>query len=291
MNRQTIRPTLRREGLGFLAFLGLLAAIAVGGYFLFRSFVIDVTPRPESYSLLFVAVLAGTASFFSPCAFPLLPGYLSIFQSNTSESRKSTLSGGVSAALGVITFTLGLGLLIALLGSGVAKGFSISSSEPNTFVRVFRGLIGAILIALGMMQLKGVDLKPKLAEAFAYHVRPRRERSSRKPLFALYLYGLGYTAAGMGCTGPILAGLTVFALGSGGFISAASAFVVFSVTMGGLMLAISLLVAASQHGLIHRLKASAPRIKRLSALLLIVVGTFTLFSTIFNQVFVRLLFP
>lgn len=53
------------------------------------------------------------------------------------------------------------------------------------------------------------------------------------PAATVCFHGLGYSAAGLGCTGPILAGLTVFALSTGGFGTALSAFVVFSATMGG----------------------------------------------------------
>ncbi len=89
-------------------------------------------------------------------------------------------------------------------------------------------------------------------DSFAFNTRPNRE-GERGPAASLYLYGLGYNAAGMGCTGPILAGLIVVALASGGLASALGAFLVFAVTMGALMLVVSLLVAASEETLITRM--------------------------------------
>ena len=95
----------------------------------------------------------------------------------------------------------------------------------------------------------------------------------------------------MGCTGPILAGLTVFAFSAGGFGAALTAFVIFSLTTGGLMLLISGLVAASHETLIGRLKASTPSIKKVSSVLLVLVGLFNIFSSLNVSLFVQLLFP
>ncbi len=74
----------------------------------------------------------------------------------------------------------------------------------------------------------------------------------------LYLYGFGYTATGMGCTGPILTGLMLTAFSAGGFGAAVTAFGIFALTMTLLMLLVSGLVTASQQRLITRLQAAAP---------------------------------
>ncbi|GEM_PF-160532 len=286
-----------RGWLRYGALLALLMAIMLIGYGAFRFFATGVMPDFSAYNLLALAVIAGVASFFSPCAFPLLPGYLSLYyagmgeESNAPTSRRRVLRLGGAAALGVVTFDLVLGVVIALLGAGVAQGLSITGPEPSGFVRIFRGGVGVILMALGVAQLAGVNLKPTLVDAFAWRVRPRRSNAQRGPAFSLYLYGLGYNAAGMGCTGPILAGLTVFALGAGGFAAALGAFIVFSATMGGLMVLVTILVATSQETLVNRLKAAAPRIKRVAAFLLVGVGLFNLISALDVAGFVRLLFP
>lgn len=95
----------------------------------------------------------------------------------------------------------------------------------------------------------------------------------------------------MGCTGPILAGLTVFALSTGGFNAALTAFVIFAGSMAGLMLLVSGLVATSQETLIRRLKASTPRIKQVTSILQVLAGLFNVFTALNVGLFVRLLFP
>jgi cytochrome c biogenesis protein CcdA len=286
-----------RNGAAYALYGGLTAlllALIVLGYLGFRQFAIAVMPRMEAFNLLALAVIAGVAGFFSPCAFPLLPAYLSFYAKARGQTPQPprpphALRLGLAAAAGVITFNLVLGLMIGLLGAGAGNALSISGPDPSQFVRWFRGGVGVILIALGIAQWLNINLKPGLADLLAWQTRPGRE--SQKPAATLYLYGLGYNAAGMGCTGPILAGLSIFAFATGGFEAAFWAFVLFSLTMGSLMLLVSGLVAASQETLIRRLKAGAGRIKQTASLLLVMVGLFTLLATLSPELFVWLLFP
>lgn len=283
MNAQSAPVRARLELVGLLlAFVALVAA----GYLGFRAFA--ATPDLDDFNLHLLAVVAGIAGFFSPCAFPLLPSYFAFYHRSGGERSGARLA--LAAAAGVVTFDLVLGALIAVLGAGVAQGLSITSPEPSVLVRAFRGLVGVALLVLGVGQLRGWTLKPRFVDVLAYRTRPRRE-GTRSAAASLYLYGLGYNAAGMGCTGPILAGLLVFALAAGGAGAALSAFAVFALTMGALMLAVSALVAASRETLITRLKAAAPPLKAAGGVLLVLVGIFNVATTLNQALFVQLLFP
>lgn len=278
----------------YLGLLLLLLAVIGLGYAGFRYFATAVIPRPGAYNLPVLAVMAGVASFFSPCAFPLLPGYLSFYTAVSGDGSPATRSTrtlglGLMAAVGVLTFTLILGAIIGLLGVSAGQALSISGPEPSRFVLWIRGLVGVILVALGLVQWFNVNLKPGLADKLAWYTRPNRQGNGGAT--TLYLYGFGYTAAGMGCTGPILAGLTVVALATGGFSTAITTFAVFAMTMGGLMLLVSGLVATSQDTLIQRLKAGTPRIKQVASVLLVLVGLFNIFSVLRLDLFGQWLFP
>jgi len=215
MNVQSAKARPSLAWLQYTLLLGVFLAVIIAGYFVFRAFA--ATPGQTEFNLYILAIMAGVASFFSPCAFPLLPSYFSFYhqadsdENGTSKGVRKTLRLGLAASFGVITFALVLGLMIALLGAGLAQGLSISGPEPSQFVRIFRGGVGVVLLILGVGQLLGWNLKPVFADAFAYRTRPERE-GKHKPAANLFLYGLGYNAAGMGCTAPILAGLMIFAL-------------------------------------------------------------------------------
>jgi len=273
------------------AWLGLLALLIGAGYFVFRSFAAGQIPA--STQLYLLAVVAGVASFFSPCAFPLLPSYISFYYAadqRTHDGSAGRLRLGLAGALGVVTFDLVLGLIIAVFGAGLARGLSITSAEPSQFVLIVRIAIGIILLILGIGQLAGWNLKPQIADRFVYATQPKRG-ATRGPAASLYFYGLGYTIAGLGCTGPILAALVVAALASGGPNSALSAFLVFAATMAALMLLVSALVGGSRETIINRLKAQTPRIQRLSSYLLILVGAFNILSSFYLSQFQTLFFP
>ncbi len=283
------QATSRKLGTGWWQ-IAVFGAVIVLGYFGFRAFA--SASNLGTLNLYLLAVVAGVASFFSPCAFPLLPAYFSFYhksRENENTTKTSGIQFGIAAALGVVTFTLFLGLIIATLGAGAAKSLSISGVESSQFVRVFRGVVGFILLLLGVGQLSGWMLKPAFVDAFAFRTRSQRD-SGGSHWRGLYLYGLGYTAAGMGCTGPILAGLMVAALSSGGFVPALVAFSIFALTMGLLMMLISGLVAASRETLIARLKASTPKIKLGSSIVLILVGLFNIYTSFNLGVFLRTFF-
>ncbi|MBI3023918.1 MAG: hypothetical protein HYY68_09400, partial [Thaumarchaeota archaeon] len=245
-----------------------VSLITLLGYLVFVAFLKEVMPAFGNYSLYLLATVAAIATFFSPCSFPLLPGYLSVYYNTELGERRRALRRGVLATTGVVTFTVIVGAVIALLGQGVASSFSISSPNPNLFSGAFRIALGAILVSLGAIQLSNVTFHTRALDALTKSFHSAARTGDK----GLYLYGFGYNAAGIGCAGPIMAGLIVFALSSGGFLNAFLAFLVYSASMASLMLGVSLLVSKSKTFLIGDLKYSTPKIKKVTSMVLIVVG-------------------
>ncbi len=284
MIEEQTKSHVPRYGLVILA----VAVITLLGYFEFVAFLKDIVPAFSSYSLYLLAVAAGIATFFSPCSFPLLPGYLSIYYNTQQQyAGKRAVYRGMLAAAGVVTFTVLVGIVIALMGQGVASSFSISSPNPSLLTRIFRIALGVVLVSLGAIQLSNATFHSRALNALTGRLHPVAGSGNR----GLYLYGFSYNAAGIGCAGPIMAGLVVFALGAGGFVGAFSAFLVYSLTMASLMLGISLLIAKSRTELISNLKHSTPKVKKASALILVAVGAFLIYATINLQFFIQTFFP
>lgn len=293
MSAATRRPQSLRwkaEWVGWIAVLAILVAV---GYAAFRAYVLGVVSGSED--LILVAILAGVASFFSPCAFPLLPGYLSYAYLAPESREMNSAEGwqvtkvGIAAAAGVSTFAIMLGLVIAVLGAGVTQGLGIAGPDPSQLTPFVRSIVAVGLIVFGLGQLLGWDLRPSILERAIHRARPRRDMAATT--LGMYLYGFGYTAAGMGCAGPILSGLMLTALGSAAFSQALLAFVVFAATMAGLMIVVSFLIASSKRTLVRRLQASTARIKTVSGVLLVLVGSVNLSAVLDRQLFVRVLFP
>jgi len=270
----------------------IILALVTGGYGLFIWFVINIMKGTAAYGLLFVATIAGIASFFNPCAFPLLPAYLAqYYTTKENEGEKSTkhiFISGLAAALGVITFILLLGTVIGVLGAGFGKSLGLVGDNPSIPVRWLRGIVGVLLLYLGFSHATGKGNPfEKLANIWHPKPLPKEKQAFRK----LFSYGFGYTLLGIGCGGPIMAGLFVFALSQGGFVAALIAFAVYALVMAILMIIISVLIAYSKNTLLQGLRGSTVAIQRVSGVLLLLVGAFLILSSVYVTAFTNILFP
>ncbi len=278
--------------LGLVGSLFAISLIILLGYLTFVFFVVSFVPDTGTLSLMTFAVVAGVATFFNPCAFPLLPGYLAHQVKVTPKEERGAfgalLYGGSVAALGVTTFNLILGGILAVLGVAFLGSLALASAEPNLSVRVFRGVVGILLIALGLSHVTGRGLSFGFLERLGH---PFRSIQSASPTRQLFAYGFGYNALGIGCGGPILAGLAIFAFAFGGFESTLVAFLVFSLTMASLMIGVSVLPVFVGRTSLRGLSRSTGTIQRVAGTAQAVVGAFLLFSAVYTSLFVRTFFP
>ncbi len=273
-----------------LGVAGVIALLIALGYIVFRVFAVELVVNPASVGFLLFAVVVAVASFFSPCSFPVLPGYLTHYAEVAGAAGANgnrRVAAGFVASLGVLTFTLLLAGIMAALGSAVTGSLSVAGSSGLP-IRIFRGSVGLLLIVLGVSHFvsRGLDFGRL---SFLGHALVSPDNPN--PLRGLYLYGFGYQAVGIGCSGPFLTGLIVFALAAGGFGAALAGFTLYAVTMTSLMLAVSLLVGFAAGHIVKALSRAAPKIKKGSAVAQVAVGAFLLFSTFFVDVFIRILFP
>ncbi len=282
------------KGSGRLVFLFLMILVLVaGGYGLFIWFILNVMQGGATFGLLFVAVVAGVASFFNPCSFTVLPAYLAQYYTTEepgeeANNNKRILLSGLIAALGVTVFNILLGSLIGILGAAFGQSLGLAGEEPSSFVRWLRGIIGGLLLILGFSHTTGRGISFYSLELFFQRIGLDKPQN---PFVKMFSYGFGYTLLGIGCGGPILAGLSVFALSQGGFSQALLAFVVYSLVMALLMVLVSTLVAFSKESLLKDLGKSVMVIKRFSGIFLILVGLFLIISSIFATAFTKIFFP
>jgi len=283
---------MKNNPLRLIGIFVILIALIAAGYYTFIYFMKSIAPSFSSYGLIIIAIIAGISMFFNPCSFTLLPTFLTFFATKKELKGENKLGKfllyGLFASLGIITFSIILGSLIGLLGAGFGKSFALTGDSPSSFVRIFRGVIGSLLAIFGIMHFKGVSFNVGFLNKLSQGVM---SPTNKGPLFGMYMYGFGYNALGIGCGGPIMAGLLIFALSVGGFSSALFAFVIFSLTMVVLMLLMSILVGLSKDTIINKMKASSGKIKKFTGIIMLLIGLFLLLSAIFTKTFVSILFP
>jgi cytochrome c biogenesis protein CcdA len=50
--------------------------------------LVNAFPNAASLGIIFVSIVAGIASFFNPCAFPILPGYLAQYYVSAPQKEE-----------------------------------------------------------------------------------------------------------------------------------------------------------------------------------------------------------
>jgi len=241
----------------------ILIVVGILGYLVFLGFM---SQNPFVISLFPLAVVAGVASFFSPCAFPLLP--TAVTANLQADNKRNPLVSGLTGASGVLSFLLLLGLVVGIIGEPLGNLIQNNLS-------LIRGVIGIILIFLAYKQFSEkfhFGLFEKLAPKVS---------TSENNFKSTYLFGFSYTLAGSGCTIPILGGLFFASLASGGFVAGFSSFSIAGIVMAVLMfvfLGLTRLFNVSP----KEISAVTPKIKKVSAAVLFVVGIFYISNAFFN---------
>jgi len=277
------------------------------------------------------AFIAGILSFFSPCAFPLLPGYMAYnldlmvrsdkkeeeeqdtrFQSRRGRFWKSLIWGSASG-LGIFLFYMIIGVVISVLVLVYDK--SLENVDKITEISEYIQLaVGILLIILGILSFTPISLDmSKLIIKIETAAQKRKERRQQRKLAKgsteesavdgeeatskeasrlkkwfpqmaqLFLYGITYALASIGCSLPILLSLMLTAFNAGTFVKAILIFIVYSLVMSLSMFFVTILVGFSKETLINKLQASTKFVKIFTGILLILAGGFLMGYFLWNR--------
>jgi cytochrome c biogenesis protein CcdA/peroxiredoxin len=220
---------------------------------------------PAVTGLYLLALLTGLLSFFAPCAFPLLPGYISYYLGR--DEGGATLRGSVKAGIAAAT---GINGIFALIGIAVAVG----GVAVKSYLSYFTPAVGVVILLLGLAMVLGktelFDKFGRLLSSSSSKIGVRAQHSG------LFLYGVGYGLAVMGCQVPVFIALVFAGLASGGVLKAFLVFLSFSLGMGGMLLTVSILAGMAKMKVLDRLKQMTPYINRVCGVILIIVGVYFL---------------
>lgn len=176
-------------------------ALALAGYLGYLVYPRFDLPSVTGAGLLVLAAGAGVASFFSPCSFPLLVSMLGRPLAEEAEAHpqrrptRRALTFAAAMSLGAAFFLLAAGSAIALGGSALFEDVTFTSTAG----RIIRAVIGALLIALGLIQLDLLAVNLRRIEP-AVHGFLKRQAHVRRhhPVRGYALFGFGYLLAGFG---------------------------------------------------------------------------------------------
>ena len=238
----------------------------------------------EETGFALLAFLAGISAFFSPCAFPLLPGYMTYYlgrESKAEADRRATIRkavvGGIVAALGVLIIYALMGILVAGAGEVV-----------KAYAGYLAPVVAVIILIMGIVMLTKYDIplyrvtalfKP-LIDGTKKGIGRLTGRGGEEPgqYVGLLGYGAGYGAASLGCHAPIFIAVVMAGLVVGGVGAALLAFVMYAAGMGLFLVLVTVLVGMAKTQLVRRMTQWMPLIKKVSGVVLIAVGIVLIYS-------------
>ena len=221
---------------------------------------------------LWFALALGGSTFFAPCAYPLLPGYLAYFLGN-AESANSRL-GTVARAAGVgLLVSLGFWLVYATLG-GVVLTVGTAALRDIVLVEL---LVGPLLVVLGGAMALGRSPSVRIP-------LPERRRSA----LGFVLFGVVYAVAAAGCTALLSFSVVAVSLTNDPVLGLWT-LLAYVVGMSLVMVAVSVAAGLGRGALLRRLSTHTGRIERVAGLLLAVAGLAQVYLFLFEFDGLRLL--
>ena len=214
-------------------------------------------------AFLIFAYTAGIFTFLSPCAFPILPSYISYFLSK-GKKRDRTLPLIVDGIkIGLIT---SLGFLIVLTTVGFL--LSLALIQIGKFIPYFVIGIGVTFAVLGILYLAGIRKSFNVFLKVSHKVQ-KRSSKSLEPFF----YGIGYALAAMGCSLPIFLAIVS---GSAAFSPwfAMLSLLSYFLGMSSLMIPISIITSVSGGIISSRFMGMMHYVERGTGLILLLTGLY-----------------
>ncbi len=222
-----------------------------------------------------MGLLLGVLVYFSPCAFPILPGYISYYiglgqredeliEAGKLDSKMPAhwILGGL-AAMGQLTFFAIIGVIVLGLGSfinlsGVLHYFALA-------VAILLIVLGAFMLTGGTAHLLG--FVQKLVDKYSTTEMDDRFTPKRN----MYLWGIGYSAASIDCTAaaviPFIAYLAVI-----GGVAMWTGLTGLMLSVSLLMIAVTTVVGLGQQQFITILRRSTGLIKAIGAWMMMMAG-------------------
>lgn len=200
------------------------------------------------------AYLAGVASFFSPCIFPIIPVYLSVLSNGEKKSISKTFA-----------FILGLSVTYIILGFGAGV---IGDLFLNNNVRIIGGII---VIILGLFQMDILKLK------FLEKTKIMNYEGENQGIFSTFILGLTFSLGWTPCVGPILASIFILASSSGNTSNSVMLMFIYLLGMATPFIIFSL-ASKALFKKISSIKKYLPFIKKVGGFLIIIMGLLLIFN-------------
>lgn len=210
------------------------------------------------------AFTAGVFATINPCAWAMLPAFISYYLGSREEGyEQRPLSG--RAAEGIL-----LGLLITagflMVFGSMALILSAGLRVIITVMPFLTIVMGVLLVLLGLWLLGGKSLPVRIPQP-TWDVRARHPQS-------VFLYGVAYGLASLSCTLPVFLAVVGASLTAAGFAGMSVMFAAYGLGMAVVLMSVAVGAALFKSVVAHWFQKLLPYVHTVGALLLIVAGVY-----------------
>jgi cytochrome c biogenesis protein CcdA len=202
--------------------------------------------------------MLGVLAAVNPCGFVLLPAYLLYFLGIDSNNQQAP----VKRAL-VVSAAVSSGFLLVFIIIGTISRLFTQWIELNA---KYAGLlIGLALVVMGVAMLAG--WKPSFITPT---IAGQRDRSLR----AMFVFGIAYAVASIGCTIGFLTTAIFGSIGVHGFASGVISIVLYGAGMALLVSTLTVTLAVAKGGLLRVLRNGLRYMDKLAAGFIVLTGLY-----------------
>ena len=205
--------------------------------------------------------LLGVLAAVNPCGFVLLPTYL-VYYLGTEAGTKDPVPVAVARALRVGTAVSAGFVSLFLVVGIITRLFTDAISRNAKYASL---VIGIALVAGGIAMIAG--WKPRI-------VTPDVEMKRSRTVRSMFMFGIAYAVASVGCTIGFLVSVILGSVGRHGFVSGVLSVVLYGLGMGLLVTSLTVAVALSRNGFARFLRRGLPWFDTVSAALVTVTGLY-----------------
>lgn len=265
---QTNRVSVWLWGLAILAIVILLGILGWQGFY---DFVVPQSAKVATLPLggiVVFSLVAGVLSFFAPCPFAVFPAYAAFFlaeDGNRAGPGEKAFRFATVASLGIISFYILLGFILASLGTQLA--FYTSYLKLGVIVLIF---------IFGWILLTGKQLPTGILDTWTNRLSTQFKNwgALRHSSGQAFGYGIIYAIAGAACFLPVILTIAIIPILAGNFIVGLAAFVSYGLAIAFMLTIATFILAAGKQKLLQALAGKAGTIKKLSGIILIATALF-----------------
>jgi cytochrome c biogenesis protein CcdA len=211
---------------------------------------------------LTLALAAGGLSTINPCGFAMLPAYLAFYVAADDDELPTASSRTAQGLKTGLMVTAGFLLVFAMVGLPITYG---ATRIVRTIPWVGMAL-GLTLLVVGVATFLGRKISMTINS-------PIRPEQNRKPK-TMFLFGVGYGIASLGCTLPVFLAVIGASLATAGPGGALLVLIAYGVGMAIMLILFSTGAALVRDGLVKSVRRIMPYMGRITGSMLTVAGLY-----------------